>query len=357
MTDATATRPISRPPRRLRAMLLLAIVGMLLLGLVLGLVLRTRPAEPSVAAQLAVPSPGVVLVGAGDIADCTDDGDSATAALLDEIPGTVFTLGDNAYERGTAREYADCYAPTWGRHRARTHPVPGNHEYATPDASGYFGYFGPAAGPPQRGYYAYDLGGWRLYALNSNCASIGGCGASSEQYRWLIGDLQAHPSTCVAAFWHHPRFSSGRHGNYPRMQAIWSALYAAGAELVVVGHDHDYERIGPVDGKGQPAPEHGMRQIVVGTGGKALRSFGDSVLAISQVRNDTTFGVLKLTLRQASYEWRFVPVPGSAFTDSGSSPCHAAPPGARPPSPATTSSPATTPSPDGPATTATSAAS
>ena len=146
--NALGRRPTA--PRRNSAVLVLGTVALLVLGLVLGLLLRTRPAEPSIKTQVGAPAPGVVLVGAGDIADCSDDGDSATAALLDDIPGTVFTLGDNAYERGTAREYADCYAPTWGRHRSRTHPVPGNHEYATPHASGYFGYFGPAAGPPER---------------------------------------------------------------------------------------------------------------------------------------------------------------------------------------------------------------
>jgi hypothetical protein len=302
------------------------LLSALIVVVVLAAVIWADPAaRPVSGVPVASPLVGVTLVGAGDIGDCSTTADAATAALVADIPGVVFTLGDNAYDKGSAKNFADCYAPTWGEFRSRTRPVPGNHDYATKGAQGYFDYVGGAAGPPDRGYYAYDLGAWRIYSLNSNCSAIGGCGPDAAQYKWLVSDLDAHATQCVAAFWHHPRFSSGVHGNYPRMAAIWSALYAAGAELVVVGHDHDYERIGPVDADGRPDAAHGIREIVVGTGGTKLRSFGDTILAISQVRDDTSHGVLQLTLYPGSYDWRFVPIAGNTFTDSGSSPCHAAP--------------------------------
>src|SRR5262245_61040722 len=176
------------------------------------------PPTPTLGPPTAPPTPppaSVVLVGAGDIASCASSGDEATAALLQGIAGTVFTTGDNVYDNGTATEYATCYGPSWGQPaiKSRTRPVPGNHEYNTPGATGYYGYFGAAAGDPAKGYYAYDLGAWRVYVLNSNCAAIGGCGAGSAQEQWLRGELAADPRTCVVAMWHHPRFSSGsEHG-------------------------------------------------------------------------------------------------------------------------------------------------
>ncbi|HET8586318.1 MAG TPA: metallophosphoesterase [Candidatus Limnocylindria bacterium] len=311
---------------RRRAVVALLIPLLIVMALVVALIWWGRPAVgvPG-GAPAASPTGGITLVGAGDIGDCSATADAATAALIKEIPGVVFTVGDNAYEKGSAHDFADCYAPTWGQFLSRTRPAPGNHDYATKGAQGYFDYFASAAGPPDRGYYAYDLGAWRIYSLNSNCSSIGGCGQGTAEYDWLVSDLKAHAAECVAAFWHHPRFSSGVHGNYSRMQAIWSALYHAGAELVIVGHDHDYERLVPLNGDGAPDPAHGIREIVVGTGGANLRSFGNTILATSQVRNDTSHGVLQLTLYPRSYDWRFVPVAGDAFTDSGSSPCHAAP--------------------------------
>ena len=149
------------------------------------------------------------LLAAGDIASCGSNGDEQTANLLDDQAGTVITLGDNAYDSGSTSEYANCYDPTWGRAKARTHPAPGNHEYNTAGATGYYGYFGAAAGDPETGYYSYDLGSWHLIALNSNCSAIGGCGAGSPQEQWLRADLAAHPTDCTLAYWHHPRFSSG----------------------------------------------------------------------------------------------------------------------------------------------------
>jgi len=268
-------------------------------------------------------SPSVVLVGAGDIAACSSVGDEATAALLDTIDGTVFTLGDNVYDLGSDREFSECYNPTWGRSRERTRPSVGNHEYGTPEASGYFAYFGAAAGDPHTGYYSYDLGAWHIIVVNSNCGEVGGCLAGSPQEAWLRADLAAHPADCTLAYWHHPRFSSGPHGGSTEMRDIWQALYNSGAELVLSGHDHDYERFAPQDADGNLDPQHGIREIVVGTGGRSHYRF-DRIRPNSEVRNSDTFGVLKLTLSSADYSWEFVPVAGKGFTDTGSGACSTA---------------------------------
>ncbi len=266
-------------------------------------------------------------MGAGDIALCGSGGDEATAQLLDAIfsggaPGNVFTAGDNAYNSGTASEFADCYEPTWGRHKARTKPAPGNHDYNTGGASGYFGYFGAAAGDPSKGYYSYNLGTWHIIVVNSNCSEVGGCDAGSPQEQWLRADLAANPAVCTLAYWHHPRFSSSStHGSSTLTQAIWQALYDYDAEVVVSGHDHNYERFAPQDANGGADPAGGIRQFVVGTGGKSHYSFG-APIANSDVRNGDTYGVLKMTLHSTSFDWEFVPVAGKTFSDSGSQSCH-----------------------------------
>jgi acid phosphatase type 7 len=263
-----------------------------------------------------------VFVGAGDIASCASSGDEATASLLDGIPGTVYTLGDNAYNSGTDDEFANCYNSSWGRHKARTRPSVGNHEYLTAGASGYYNYFGAAAGESSKGYYSYDLGAWHIVALNSMCENVGGCGASSPMVTWLMGDLATNPSSCTLAYWHHPVFSSGsEHGNDPKMIPSWDALYAAGADVVLSGHDHDYERFAPQTSSGIGDPARGIREFVVGTGGGSPRAFG-TIRANSEVRNSDTNGVLKLTLHATSYEWQFVPASGMTFADSGSGSCH-----------------------------------
>ena len=267
-----------------------------------------RPPAPT---PTPVTASTATLVGAGDIATCGRSGDEATAALLDHIAGTVFTAGDNAYSDGTAAEFADCFGPSWGRHKARMFPAPGNHDYHVAGAPGYFGYFGDRAGGPG-GYYAYDLGGWRIYSLNSEI--IG-----DAQVRWLIGDLAANPRACVAAYWHHPLFSSGRHGNDDAVRPFWDALHAAGAELVINGHDHDYERFAPQTPSGQASPT-GIREFVVGTGGAGLRPF-EGARPNSEVRDSSANGVLKLTLSSAGYRWDFIPAGGS-FVDSGTGSCH-----------------------------------
>jgi hypothetical protein len=272
----------------------------------------TPTTMPTLRPTLTAPIDGEIFVGAGDISECDNDNDELTAQLLDAIPGTVFTTGDNAYGSGTLNEYMNCYHPTWGRHKARTKPIPGNHEYRTIGAAGYFQYFDNIPS-----YYAYDLGDWRIYALNSEIS----VSASSPQVEWLQADLAANPRQCVLAYWHQPRWSSGsNHGNATEFQTLWQILYEAGAEVVLNGHEHNYERFTPMNATGQPDPQ-GLREFVVGTGGKSFYDF-DSPLPTSEVRNDTTYGVLMLILRKSSYEWEFIPVAGSTFTDSGSTDCH-----------------------------------
>lgn len=257
-----------------------------------------------------------VFVGTGDIADCNSTGDEATAALLDGIEGTVFTTGDNVYPDGTPEQYRDCYGPSWGRHRARTRPVPGNHEYHTPGAAGYFAYFGAAAGNPAEGWYSYDLGGWHLVALDSEVD----VSAGSAQERWLRADLAANPARCTLAYWHRPRFSSSRHGSDARMEALWRALYEAGADVVLVGHDHVYERFAPQAPDGAADPARGIRQFTIGLGGRSLYEF-NAPLPNSEARYNETYGVLRLTLERGGYAWELIPVSG-AFRDAGRGACH-----------------------------------
>jgi hypothetical protein len=263
-----------------------------------------------------------VFVGAGDIARCSSMGDEATAKLIDGISGTVYTTGDNAYESGTATEFNNCYDPTWGRHKARTKPTPGNHEYGTPGASGYFNYFGAAAGDPSKGYYSYNLGEWHVISLNSMCENVEGCGATSPMVSWLKQDLAANSNkACTLAYFHHPLFNSGTHGNATMMRPTWDALYAANAEVVLNGHDHHYERFAPQSPSGAADTSRGIREFVVGTGGASHYGIVN-IQPNSQVRNSDTYGVLKLTLHPTSYDWNFVPEAGKTFTDSGTTSCH-----------------------------------
>ncbi len=284
----------------------------------------TAPTDP--ASSPAPPDP--VVIGAGDIARCDGDGDEATAALLDRVfpkdapveSGVVFTLGDNAYNSGSLGEYMACFDPTWGRHRGRMRPAVGNHEYRTPGAQGHFTYFGAAAGDPARGFYSYDLGAWHVVALNSNCNEIGGCGMGSPQQQWLRADLAARPTRCALAYWHSPLFSSGvRHGGDPAMKDIWSTLQASGVDVVLSGHEHQYERFAPQDAEGRADPAGGIREFVVGTGGGALYGFGPP-RPNSEIRG-ADYGVLKLTLHGAGYDWEFLPAAGATFTDAGSETC------------------------------------
>ncbi len=241
-------------------------------------------------------------------------------ALVGAGYAAVLALGDIQYEDGTGADFDLSYDPSWGRVKRITRPVPGNHEYRTPGAAGYYDYFGRAAGDPAKGYYSYDLGRWHLIALNSNCSAIGGCGARSLQTKWLRADLAASRARCTLAYWHHPRFSSGWHGNDSTYTAFWRALVDAGADVVLVGHDHDYERFAPQDPSGRLDLERGVREFVVGTGGKSLRGFLGS-RSNSEVRDASSFGVLELTLGAGVYAWRFFSAVGF-FADAGVARCH-----------------------------------
>jgi hypothetical protein len=309
----------------LRPALALAFVA-LLLTLAIAVLLFWRPSgSPLPGGGPAIPPVPfgnlTVLVGAGDIAECADDDDEATADIVAGIPGTVFLAGDNAYERGSLNEYRKCYEPGWGRFLDRTHPAPGNHEYETAGAAGYREYFGTRATPEGTTWYSWDAGDWHVVMIDSDCASIGGCEADSPQGEWLAADLAASEAKCTLAIWHHPRFSSGDHGNHAFMEPFWQVLYDAGADLVINGHDHDYERFAPQDPTGEPDNERGIREIVVGTGGAGLRPF-KAIRANSEVREAKTHGVIRLALGPEGYSWDFVPVAGRAFTDSGSDTCH-----------------------------------
>src|SRR5213594_263666 len=275
------------------------------------------------AAVLSTSLGDVTLVGAGNIAKCNNTNDDATAALLDGIPGTVFALGDAAYDSGTLTQYNTCYGPSWGRHKARTQPAVGDRDYKTANASGYFNYFGAAAGDPTKGYYSYDLGAWHIVVLNSNSSKVS-TAADSPQVQWLRADLAAHPARCTLAYWHHPLFDS-KDAPYTTVRPLWDVLYGAGVDVVVNAHYAFYERFAPQTPAGVADPVQGIREFVVGTGG-AEHVNPDHLRANSQARNGTTWGVLKLTLDSASYAWEFVPIAGQTFRDSGTASCHAARP-------------------------------
>ena len=266
--------------------------------------------------------PVVVLTGAGDIADCSLAGARQTSDLLLGQTGSFFTAGDNAYEVGSAKDFSSCYGPTWGRVLDRTVlPAAGNHDWLTDGAAGYRAYFGAAAsGPDGATWYSKDLGAWHVVVLDSNCSFVGGCEATSPQGRWLAADLAASDARCTLAIWHHPRFSSGEHGNDPSVAPFWDILAAAGADLIVNGHDHDYERFAPQTPAGTELRPGGMREIVIGTGGAGLRPF-HAIAPNSEFRQAGTWGVLRLTLHPVNYDWEFLPVSGS-IADSGSTPCH-----------------------------------
>lgn len=257
-----------------------------------------------------------MLVGAGDIARCDSPGAELTAKLLDRISGTVFVAGDNAYMDGSLRDYQNCYGPTWGRHRDRTRPVPGNHEYQTPNAAGYFEYFGASAGLYGVGYYSYTLGSWFVLAVNSEVP----IGEGSAQLQWIQSQLEANPYSCTLVYWHRPLFSSGRNGPNADMLDLWRVLYANDVDVVLNGHDHVYERFAPQTPQGAPDPVKGIRQFTVGTGGTPLYDL-PHMAANSEVAA-SVWGVARFTLQNDGYAWAFIPAEGYAFTDAGSGVCH-----------------------------------
>lgn len=278
----------------------------------------STPTGPSPFASLvrSANNSGAVLVGAGDIARCGVSGAEQTARLLDGISGTVFVAGDNAYMNGSASDYRNCYDPTWGRHRRRTRPVPGNHEYQTPGAVGYFDYFGANAGPAGLGYYSYTLGPWLVLALNSEVP----LGVGSPQLQWVRDQLAASSHRCTAVYWHRPLFSSGRNGPNRDMQELWRVLYEMNADIVINGHDHIYERFAPQTPDGRPDPVKGIRQFTVGTGGAP--PYEARGLAANSEVVASVWGVASFTLQDDGYGWAFIPVEGEAFRDSGTGTCH-----------------------------------
>jgi len=276
--------------------------------------------------RVAAQTQDVVLVGAGDIGQCGPGNLAnalATATLIDAIPGTVFAAGDLGYPTGTDGDFAKCYAASWGRHRARTLPVPGEHDDVVPNAMGYFNYWGAAAGTPTKSYYSLNYGAWHIVVLNSECNNIrvGGCTAGSPQGQWLEADLAAHPAACTLALWHRPLYTSTKSHVTTAVSPLWQILYNAKADLVVNGSSHNYERFAPQNANGNLDTTNGLVEFVVGTGGAPLASF-TTTAANSQVRNSSTYGVLKLTLHATSYDWQFVPIAGQTFTDSGTQACH-----------------------------------
>jgi hypothetical protein len=297
-------RPRALPIVRLQP-LLFASLAIIALALVPG-------TKPAVFAQGAV-----VMVGAGDIASCTSSGDEETAKLIDRIDGLVFALGDNSQSNGTEKAYMECYEPSWGRFKSRTRPTPGNHDYQrATDPPFYYTYFGENAGPVGKGYYDFGYGAWHIIVLNSMLPTHAG----TEQDQWLRGVLAANTSPCILAYFHHPVFHSGAGGLTSRMSQPFRLLYEAGASIVLSGDAHHYERFAPMNPRRVIEPTRGIRQFVVGTGGASHTQIGAKWRA-TEVRNNTTFGVLKLTLFPGSYSWEFVPIEGETFTDSGSAPC------------------------------------
>jgi hypothetical protein len=253
------------------------------------------------------------LLAAGDIAGCSEKyNDEATSAMLVTLAGTVAALGDVVQKDGAHWEYRKCYHPTWGRVLSRTRPSPGNHDYRTAQAAAYYKYFGSLAGPSGRGWYTYRLGAWRIYSLNSE-RNI------AQQAAWLQQQLAATPSKCVLAYWHRPLYTSGRNPGESSVRPLFDVLYKARAEVVLSGHNHNYERFAPQDADGR-AKAAGIRQFVVGTGGAPLEAFV-TVQPNSQVRRADMWGVLKLRLYQDSYSWEFLPVGGGERLDSGSGVC------------------------------------
>ena len=269
------------------------------------------------------PEATFTIVAAGDIGECGDQpaakSEAArTAALVTPQDALVLTLGDTTYPVGAPAEFTDCFHPTWGAFKDRIRPAVGNHEYYTPGAEGYFGYFGALAGPDRRGYYSFDYGGWHFISLNSNIDAS----PQSAQYLWLAADLASSGAAlCSIAYWHYPVFSSGPHGNIAQMRAIFDALQAAGVDVVLVGHDHIYERFAAQNGDGTANPAHGIREFVVGTGGAELFVLGPAK-PNSEVRDDASHGVLRLTLGASGYRWEFRPVGGGPARDAGSDSCH-----------------------------------
>jgi hypothetical protein len=278
------------------------------------------------AALTAVPGGGkpqtVTLVGAGDIAGCDFKPDRKTARLVGNIPGTVFTLGDNVYPEGTRAQFRNCYDPTWGKYKKRTRPVAGDQDYESSGAKPYFDYFGWRAGKPTRGYYSYDRGAWHIVALNSNCEEVGGCDWQSAQGRWLRRDLDRHRARCTLAYFQHPLYASGNGYDSPKVEPFWTTLYNYHADVIINGHAHRYERFARITPSGERSSARGIREFIVGTGGAPGGTQHGPDEPRTQAKKVNAPGVLKLELGSGFYHWKFVPVEGRNYTDSGRARCH-----------------------------------
>ena len=307
-----------------RLLVALLLIGSLLAG---AAIVWLRQSDEQAPALPSGPAPSLQaelagarrVLAAGDIARCDNGWDEWTARSVEGSAGTVLALGDLAYPHGSAADFRDCYDPSWGRFRDRTWPVPGNHEYDTPGARGYREYFGARVTTDGEPWYTFELGGWRLYALDSNCLVAEECDAEA-QLAWLQEELATGGTGCALAYWHHPRFSSGRHGDEVRVDPLWRTVVEGGVDIILNGHDHLYERFRTMDGEAQPS-EGGTRSFVVGTGGGALTGVRD-VKPTSEYREPSRFGVLTLELRDGSYDWRFVPTATwEGDSDAGSGTC------------------------------------
>jgi len=316
------------------------------LCLVAAAALTATLVSPNVAQATGTGDP--VVAAAGDIA-CDpgttpfNDGNGtatkchmkATSAILQNLLAStnlqgILAVGDTQYQCGGLQAFNQSYGPTWGQSalKAITSPVPGDQEYLTSGGTdcsatpggGYFSYFGSASGDPSKGYYSFDIGSWHIVALNSVCRQVDGCGRRSGQYEFLQADLAAHPTMCTLAYWHHPRFVSSASGGSTNVAKFWDALYAAGAEVVLGGNQHVYERFAPQT-PSQQASATGIVEFVVGTGGKSHGKFS-TIQSNSEVRNASAYGVLALTLHPTSYDWQFISEAGQTFSDSGSIACH-----------------------------------
>lgn len=265
--------------------------------------------------------PPPTIVAAGDIGQCGEapaatSQAAKTAALVTAQDALILTLGDNTYPVGAPVEFTDCFHPTWGTFKDRIRPSPGNHDYASAGAEGYYSYFGAQAGPDRRGYYSFDVAGWHFISLNSNIAA----GVESAQHQWLVADLANSRATCTMAYWHYPVFSSGLHGNIAHMAQVFETLHSAGVDVVLYGHDHLYERFAPQTGSAAPDPVRGVRAFVVGTGGASLYGFR-TIRPNSEIRHGASHGVLRVTLEAESYAWQFVAI-GGQVVDAGRDVCH-----------------------------------
>ena len=259
------------------------------------------------------------VVAAGDISPAAKGAQVGTSNLVRWLnPTRVLTLGDNQYPRGSLADFRRYYAATWGRFKARTRPTPGDHDYGTPNAGGYFAYFGALARPNGRSFYSFNLGGWHIVSLNSNTDHS----ATSPQGRWLHQNLAATRQRCVLAYWHSPRFTSGgHHGNDYSVSAFWAALYNRRADIVLNGDSHNYERFAQQT-PARTASRTGIREFVVGTGGVGTYPFRGVLQPHSQKRIAGVYGVLRLILHPKSYEWRFVTPSRRVLDRGGPVHCH-----------------------------------